>query len=218
MATWSEWFKKAKEKNFPLEKFLTVNQPEDMERLHSSGLPFYDFLLIDGKNFENEKQGIKEFSEKHEKKWIRISNKTDKGERYYKLNLKSLEEIVCFIESLKINISNFNIQLFEFAENKFGGNIVSNNESLKIEIIASTQERVSRSNEKFFHGQTNATGSLSFFEENTPKEIADAAKKTIEFLRISRNEFIKGYFEFAISEKGKIYFLDYKKQSKAYTS
>jgi hypothetical protein len=216
MATWSNWFKTAKEKNFSIEKYLFINQAEDLERLHSSGLPFYDFILIDGKNFDKEK--IQAFAAKHESTWIRIYNKEDKGEKYHKLGLKSGKEIFSFIESLKIDVSNFNIQLFEYVENKFGGNIASDGQFPKIELIEGKQELVSRSTEKYFHGQINAIGRLAFLEENVPKNIRSTAAKVIDYIKIARKEFLSGYFEFVVSDKGKAYFLDYKKETKAFTS
>ncbi len=210
MATWSDWFKKAKEKGVPLGKYLVINQPQDIDRLHNSGLPFYDFILIDGKDYNEKKEEIREFSKKYPKKWIRICNKNKKDERYYKLDLETYDDIISYIESLNVDIGNFNMQLFEYCDNKFGGNIVSEGDKVVIEIIAGTQGLVSSSGEPFFHGSMDALGNLTFFEKEVPEKFRITAKNVINYIKISRNEFLKGYFEFIVSDKGKIYFLDYK--------
>ncbi len=208
MATLSGWFKASKEKNIPLEKYIVVNYPKDLARLHSSGLPFYDLIIIDGEKYEKEK--IRIFSKKYKLNWVRVYNKNKKGERYYKLNLKNYDDIISFIESLNINLKDFDIQIFEYQINRFGGNIVSENNKISIEIIKGKQELVSRSYEPFFHGAINNTGRLNFLEKDVPKKIKAAAEKVIKHIKIERNEFLKGYFEFVVSDENKVYFVDYK--------
>jgi len=210
MATWSEWFKEAREQNVPLEEYLVIDPIKDLVRLYSSGLPVYDAITVEGRNYEQEKERIKRFSEKHERNWIRIYNKIRKGERYSRSALENYDEITSFIEGLDVNLTEFDIQLFEWHENKFGGNILSNNRGTYIEIVEGTQDMVGKSLGLIYHGYVNPLGRLCFREEEVPLEIKVASRKTLNYIKKSRNEFLEGYFEFILSNKWNVYFLDYK--------
>lgn len=213
MATWSEWFKAAKEGNVPLEKYLVIDPIRDLERLYSSGLPVYNKITVGGNNYKQERRRIEEFSEKHNECWVRVYNKTRRGERYSKFPLEHFEDITYFIEKLEVDLTEFEIQLFECHENKFGGNILSDNRGTYIELVEGTQDVVGKSLGFFFHGSVNYFGRLCFWEEEkeeVPLKIKRGAKEALSYLKMSRNEFIEGYFEFIISKEGNVYFLDYK--------
>jgi L-rhamnose mutarotase len=210
MATWKDWFKVAKEKNIPLQNYLTINQPKDLERLHNSGLPFYDFIILNGRDFKKEEENIKEFSKKHKQMWIRVIGSEG---RHYKLDIRGYEQLIEFISSLKINIENYQLQLFEYHENIFGGNIIVNDEEIYIELAEGTQERVSRNflaDLIIYKGRINKNGRLTFFEREVPGKIRRIANRMLKFIKIDRTNYLKGYFEFAVSQEGEVFFLDYK--------
>ena len=181
-----------------------------MERLHNSGLPFYDFILINGQEFESNIYRIKKFAEKHKQMWTRIIGL--KG-RYYKLDIKGLEELMNFIKSLNIDIKEFQIQLFEYHDNIFGGNIITNNNGVYIELAKGTQERVSKNfleELMIYFGKINKNGRLVFFQEQVPNKIKIIANKVLKYLKVERTKYIEGYFEFVVSAEDQIFFLDYK--------
>jgi hypothetical protein len=209
MATWADWLKIAREKGVPLHETTNINLAEDIKRLNNSGLPVYDLLLIEGKDYQKDKKKIKEFSEKHDQCWVRIYSK-QKEERYHKLDLKSYNEIVSFIENLSIDLKEFIIQVFEYHTNKFGCNVISDGENVNIEMVRGVQDIVDRGNSNSFNGVLTVNGILTFREENVSEDIKKAAKKILSYLRLSRNEYIKGYFEIAFSDEDEVYFLDYK--------
>ena len=115
----------------------------------------------------------------------------------------------------KIDMLSFTVYLTETALyliriNAFGGNIISDNNGITIEIIDGVQGAVSHSDRSFFHGKVNNLGRLEFFEEKVPAEILNASKKAIRYLKLERGSFMQGYFEFIVSDKNEVLFLDYK--------
>lgn len=210
MATWSDWFKEAHSRGIPLEHYLSINQPADLQRLHDSGLPYYDFLLVDGLEYESKKPEIERFVQKHASCWVRVSNKKVPGKRQYALNLTSFLAVTSYIERLGLDLREYHLQIFEFAPNKFGGNIVSDDRGLALEIVEGNQELVSKSAVPFFHILVEPTGTIQFKEPNIPDLIRQVVPRILEYLRLERNQFLQGYFEFVVNNEGKIYFLDYK--------
>jgi hypothetical protein len=205
MATWSEWFKNADKDDIPLSEFLIINQPKDIERLYSSGLPVCDRLLVACKEYLND--SVVKFCEKHNGVWIRVYNKT---ERHYKLGLKGHAQVKEYIESLDIDVSKFKIQIFEFDPNKFGGNIVSGEKGVYIEMVYGDQLDVANCWKEFCHGYISPLGILKFHETDVTDEMKRTAFNVLKCLKTSKGNYMKGYFEFVVSVKNNIYFLDYK--------
>jgi len=207
MATWSNWITKANEKNIPFP--LLIDQPKDLERLYSSGLPCFDYILIQGKDYSLNNKEIIQFFLRHNKTWVRITNQKTK-ERFGKLGIISFKELNTFIASLNVKLNNFTIQLYEFHDNKIGGNIISNKEGVFIELIEGSQDKIERSKEPYFHGHLESNGELVFFEKSVPEEIIKSTKIVLNFLKLGRNDYLLGYFEFAITIENKVFFFDYK--------
>lgn len=207
MATWSEWFKNAGEKQIPLRDFLKINLRKDIERLDQSGLPHFDHIEVDGAgDWQNE---VRSFFKKYPFVWTRMINKENPSERVSKIGIKSPEDYFSFVEEQKKDVTRYFFQLFENCQNQFGGNILSKNNQIIIEMAVGSQDIVGKSKGKIFHGELNPHGRLAFSEE-TPDGMPEAANNTVRYIRLGKDEFLKGYFEFIVSDTGKVYFLDYK--------
>lgn len=209
MASWGDWFKAAHEKNIRLEDSLVIDLDKDIERLYSSGLPVYDRLIINGIDYPSKKEEIGEFCKKYERTWIKVYNAKEKR-RYSAMDLKGYGELIKFIEGLNIDLDNFDIHLFEFRTNKFGGNVLTDERGTVIEMIDGPQDIISKSTRPFFHGYISESGTLKFHEQNTPEEMKRAAWRTLQYLKIGGREFLQGYFEFMVSDEDRVYFFDYK--------
>jgi hypothetical protein len=207
MATWSDWFKSAEQFNLPLDTHLNINTAQDIDRLTNSGLPHFDSIIIKGSSFDRE--SIKDFAARHPNTWMRVVNKQT-GKRQYKIGMYSFDEIMGFIKSLNIDIAEHDFQLFENCDERYGGNVITENNSTVIEIVEGKQDLVGKSKVPFFHGFISSTGRLFFHEHHTPLKMKKAARSVLKHLKIARDRHIPGYFEFLVSKQGRVYFLDYK--------
>jgi len=207
MATLNDWHTSAKEKGLDFEQYIQINQLQDLKRLKESGLPSYEVLLINGPEFDSSK--TKEFISRFDMIWCRAVNNITK-KRYYELGMKNFDEFSKFLETLPSKLEDMSLQIFEFHENIFGGNIISSEDKTIIEIAYGIQDNVSKSLTSFFHGHITNTGRLEFCEKEVPIEMKKAALKALNYLKKTRNHYIQGYFEFSVSKEGNIFFLDYK--------
>jgi len=203
MATWSEWFKNAKEKDMILPLYIDVES--DLNRLYSSGLPVCAKIIIDGSKLKKELKKLSSFCHKHKQTWIRVKHKTT-SERYYKIGLTGILENIAFINSLAIELSGFNIQIYEYEKNKIGGNIISTKNSTVIELAFGGQDGVGKGTAEIFHATLNDFG-RPIWEISTPRSIKKAALKALHYTNS-----LTGYFEFVVSTQNNIFFLDYKKE------
>jgi len=207
MATWSEWFRNADAKEIRLRDYLKINLRKDIERLDHSGLPHFEHIEVDGN--EDWQNQVKKFFKKYPFVWTRMINKQNPSERYSKIGIDSPEEYFSFVTEQKKDVSQYCFQLFENCPNQFGGNIISKNNQVVIEMAIGSQDLVGKSKGKIFHGELNPHGRL-IFNEPTPVGMQEAAVNTIRYIRLNNHEFLQGYFEFIVSDSGKVYFLDYK--------
>lgn len=207
MASWNEWFIEARRRGLSLDKYLKVNISRDTKLLQSSGLPCYDRRIIPGKKFLEDKTGIQEFCRTHEKTWVRVYNE---DLRYSEVNLRGYDEVTGFVSGLDIDLTQFKIQLFEFHENRFGGNILSNQDGVAIEVAEGLQDIVGKCLGDFFHGRISSTGRLKFQETYVPQELVRASWETLNYIKLNRGEYLPGYFEFIVSDKNAVFFLAYK--------
>jgi len=207
MATLNNWYVSAREKGLELEKYIQVNQLRDLKRLNESGLPSYKTLLIDGLEFDSVK--TRNFISKFEMIWCRAIN-TSAKKRYYKLRIKGFDEFSDYLKTLPCELKDLSLQVFEYHDDVFGGNIISSEDKTIIEVAHGIQDNVSKSLTPFFHGHLTRTGRLEFNEKDAPIEMKKAALKALNYLKRERTHYLHGYFEFSVSKEGKIYFLDYK--------
>ncbi len=207
MATWSAWFKQAEKIGYTLESILPLQIEEDQERLYSSGLPVLDRLFVDGEKYDS--SSVRTFCDKHALHWARIYHKNDLSKRSYKLGMTT-PDVLEFIEGIPRTLAHWNIQLFEYVPNQFGGNIVSDDSRTSIEMVHGTQGNIERSQKMIYHGEVSSTGCLHFSQKRTSRLMRVGAQNALRFLRLARGEYLKGYFEFIVSDKNQIYFLDYK--------
>lgn len=207
MASWSDWFREASRTGYPLDRVIPINLSADIERLYSSGLPVLEKCVIDGRVYTPKK--VRDFCDRHPLSWIRVYHRLDRGKRESIIGVNS-EAAVRFIEGLGVDLSDFDIQLFEFHHNQYGGNIWNRDDASLVEIAEGTQNIVGRSLAPFFHGFISDTGRVIFRESETKIRIREAAHNALSFLKMSRGEYVKGYFEFIVSDDDRVFFLDYK--------
>ena len=209
MATWSEWFKHASLKGINLEECLHFDPQQDFERLYSSGLPVYDRFVIYGADYHAKKDEFLSFCQKYPLLWIRIYDSISKVRKYSKFGITG-KEALDYVNQIDSEISPFELQVYECHENKYGGNVLTNAEGTCIELIDGPQDIVGKSLKPFYHANIGQTGRLEFVESNAPDDIKRTAWKVLAHLKLSRSEFLPGYFEFIVSEADNVYFLDYK--------
>ena len=207
MASWSDWFKEAAKLRFPLEKVLPIDLPSDIERLYSSGLPVLERRILDGNKFDF--GALTEFCDRHPLNWIRVYHKKDKDKRRSKFGINT-EQAIAFLTNLEADLTQYNIQMFESPINRFGGNVLSDNNRTVVEIVEGPQDIVGKCLAPFYHGQITETGHLRFLEDSASAPLKRAAWNTLNYLKIARGEYMKGYFEFVVSDKNETFFLDYK--------
>ena len=206
MASWSEWFREAEKKGKKLEEVLRVNLPRDLDRLYSSGLPVLERYIQDGAQYNSSR--TLDFCRRHPLNWVRVYHKLDHGRRHSKFGI-SAQEVVQFIESLEIDLSQFKIQLFETHINQFGGNILSDEYRTDIDIAEGAQDIVGKSLAPFFHGTITETGRLAFYEKDVSDKVKKASWDILKYLKLARGQYRRGYFEFIVSDEDRVYFLAY---------
>ncbi|MEI6849753.1 MAG: hypothetical protein WCK29_01815 [archaeon] len=207
MASWSDWFAEANRIGFELKEVLPINLPNDLDRLYSSGLPVFERRFLDGSNFSLDQ--VVEFCNRHPINWVRVYHKKELGKRKSILQANT-RKVISFLENIGVDLKEYNIQLYESKVNKFGGNIISDKDRVIVEIAEGTQDNVGKCLTPFFHGIISETGVLKFRELNADRAVIRAAANSLKYLKLARGEYLPGYFEFMVSDKGKTYFLDYK--------
>jgi len=207
MATWNDWFVFAKESNFDLGKYLKIDQPNDVIRLYSSGLPVFDYIKFS--LCEINSGEVKEFIKKHGSVWARAAS-VKVGKRKSRLSMGSFDELKSFLNALPFRSDDTVVQLYQMKENRFGGNVLVSEDETRIEIAYGLQDIVGKSTDSFFHGKINFLGRLEFNEVSVPENVFQTCKKVLSYLELSRGEYVRGYFEFAVSQDFEIFFMDYK--------
>jgi len=208
MVTWAEWFKAAKTRGIDLRSVLDIDVQRDAESLYSSGLPVYDRIIIDGDSFHSSLGGIQEFSSKHPQMWVRVFNKSDSGERYFRLGLRRLSDLTDFLDqTLPRPVDQYHVQLFEFVENKMSGNLLASSDKPIVEMVYGIQIPLAKGIVTPFHAETNHLGRLVFESRDTPVDIQTAANKAVRCVRCSRSEYQPGYYEFVVGQEGRVRFV-----------
>lgn len=208
MVTWAGWFKSAKARGIPLRDFLNVDIQRDMDTLYDSGLPVYDRLQMDGELIRSSSDQIQRFSENHALMWARLFNKSDPGERYFRLDLRDPSDLVSFIEESNARpLEDYRLQLYEFVENKMAGNILSSPDKAIVEMTYGTQVPLTRGETTPFHAQTNDIGRLVFERLDTPLDLREASSRALHLIRCSRSEYQPGYYEFIVGPDMRVVFV-----------
>ena len=181
-------------------------------------VPFSDFNL---RNLS-----LEAFLKKHSQFVIRAIPKTKDLPRRYKIGVSSFEACILFLAET-IHPSNeklYDVFLTEHEATNKGGAIISRKEDVLIEIVEGSLDR-------FSHGEVNplAGGHFAFHRHHhfksmqwttEDKELRRFMWRALGYLRrdegseselFPKIEFLKGYFEFVITERtNSIKFLDYK--------
>ena len=217
--TMSDWVITGKK--FGLE-YLATDKFEDYERLIESGLPRFDDFKIHYKEFKKGNKGLKGFLAKHKYFTIRAIPNTKDIPRRYKVGVGSFDECQKFLEK---NIQKgkegiYSILITEHEPTYKSGIIISRDKDVLIEIGDFQLDELS-------HGRTPSAGctiDLLIFGSINKKttwhiqaslENKSLVKKALNCIKTGRNaldyNFMKGYFEFVVTEKeDKIKFLDFK--------
>lgn len=208
MVTWAEWFKAAQTRGVDLRSVLDIDIQRDADDLFRSGLPVYDRIFVDGDSLHSRIEDIQVFSSRHPLMWARVINKSDPGERYFRLGLRSPSDLFDFIEaSLKLPLERYHLQLYEFIDNKMAGNLLASPNRTIVEMVYGIQIPLTRGGVTPFHAKTNDLGRLVFEYPDTPIDIRTAANKAVRYVRCSRGEYRPGYYEFVVGQEGHMIFV-----------
>lgn len=203
---------------------LHSDKLQDYKRLKESGLPTFEDLILPFHEFKEGNASLEGFLRKHDNFVVRAIPNTRNLPRRYKIGVKTFVE---FQEFLLENINSgdeekYQIFITEFEPQNMAGAVISRGEDVLIEIARGNLDA-------FSHGQTNpiACGHFAFhgynhyksmqYTTNTP-HLNKLLWNVLQCLRtdtriedfIPEIDFMRGYFEFVITEKGSIKFLDYK--------
>jgi len=200
---------------------LVSNKLEDYRRLKNSGLPIFDNLIISYKSFKKSNAQLKEFLSNYDSFTVRAIPETEDLPRRYKIGVHSFKECKNFLEQVikKGNGDIYSVFLTVYEPNIKSGIIISK----KDEVIVEVSDYVL---DKFSHGEDpsssctiglTALGGISskatWWKKGSPKD-EEIIKKALEYITLGRSRsdflFMKGYFEFIVTETNEIKFLDFK--------
>jgi hypothetical protein len=192
---------------------------QDNLRLANSGLPVYAVFGISYADFLKKPKSLIDFFNSYDMFCVRALPRTSQLPRRYKLRVKSLEEATEFLKSVVGNkIDIYDVLANEQQDQKFAGMIILKPDMATVEIGRSGLDRFSHGEGKRYVGIFNNEGLNKFrarkFLGNYKRPITlqiktlmNRALRCIKSTKIIDN---KGYFEFIVTDKNEIKFLDYK--------
>lgn len=208
-----------------LAKAFHSDKLQDYKRLKESGLPTFDDFIIQYKDFNKRNLSLENFLAIYESFVIRAIPNTKDLPRRYKIGVHSFEECQEFLAK---NVPSgkedkYSVFLTEHEPTNLAGVIISRPQDVLIEVAQSGLDELS-------HGKV--TPSVGHFAQHyynhfksmryNTKDMAQRQLmwRALQYLRkdlssdsdlFTNTEFLKGYFEFVVTEKtSKIKFLDYK--------
>jgi hypothetical protein len=202
----------------------TGNRLEALLRLEQLGLPTYDRLSLSLEDFlDRPKLLLTEFN--HPSYHAILSPRKSHLLRYSKTRLKKWDDIQKFVDKKIENKDrkNYYLILQEYEECIYGGTIVSNDKILHVDLCLGKPSGVSKGKANVItatkrNGPYLPSFSYSTKDDNLRSVIWDILQyirfKDYKSERQTDITFLKGYFEFAVSDKGikkglRIAFLDY---------
>jgi hypothetical protein len=190
----------------------------DYRRIDKYGLPaykkyFYEVsdLMSDFSSFE------KKFD--FSKCYIQLYPKKVNLPKLSQMDFTSAKAIYDFVFSkIRSQYSDYIILISEYEPNKYGGSVMSNGETVYIEMCRGLQNQISYGNSdtigcSLIHGEIHQWHNASEPEKQIIRQILSA----LNILSDSTgSEYLQGYFEFAVTEsinnpgKLRLVFIDYK--------
>jgi len=216
--TISDWVIGMGDSHPDLAESLHSTKKQDNERLRNSGLPIYaDFRLPYLKFLENQRKLIK-FLQAHGTVCVRALPRTPKLPRRYKLGVKSLDQAVEFLNSSIQDPEIYDILVSEQQPQKYSGIIILKPDQAVIEIGRLVLDKFSHGDGKRYVGNFDNEGINKFrargFSGNYQLPISPKIKtlmnRALRCIKSSKEICNKGYFEFIVTDKNEIKFLDYK--------
>jgi len=227
--TISDYVKEAEKKGLKSIIELHSEKSEDDARLEASGLPTYKRFKLPYNDFSKEKQVIINFLNKYKSCLIRalpIEGRSDLPRRPKKGFVTSFEECEEYFTTLfsidKDLIGNEDFYYTSFVEVE---------KSIKSGVIISSLDRllieIGENLDKLSHGEETPSASYiidftkigyisnkeNWIIEGNQKD-KNLVKRALKYITLNRDSFnplfMKGYFEFVVTESDKIKFWDYK--------
>jgi hypothetical protein len=227
----SNWIIEAGNRGIDLKGFYTLKL-DDIKRLKESRLPMCEIYIIPYSDFINLPSHAEDFLNKYAEVVILAIPDTPLLPRAHKMGISSYDECKNFLiqEGTEQNKNHYSVVLINpEGKNKQGGIIISRDTSLLIEIVEGKVEDLS-------YGAAPSVGYLIDFTEvgllenkiiwykGGSSEDKKLVRDILSCLTINPNSFSnsfnpfslrkspfrRGYFEFVITQKNEIKFIDYK--------
>jgi hypothetical protein len=230
--TISDWIIEMQRRGDKCAAALHSEKLEDYRRLKESGLPIFEDLIIPFLEFNEGNGAVSGFLAKHDSFVVRAIPDTKELPRRYKIGVKNFEECMQF---LRENVrpedgAKYSIFLTEFEPQTMAGAIISRGDDVLIEIARGNLD-------VFSHGGTTPIGEGHFGQHgfshtrcmrysSRNKNFNRLLWNTLQYLRLEDDyddqdfnvrgfkspqaRFMRGYFEFVVTKRSGVKFLDYK--------
>ncbi|MEE9525572.1 MAG: hypothetical protein V3V78_03125 [Candidatus Woesearchaeota archaeon] len=222
VGTISDWIISLKKEGLEdfAERYHTEKSIDD-KRLIDSGLPAFDRMKIGYHEFTEENVG--EFLSEYERFIVRALPAKGRSDlpRRPKIGVKTYEECKKFLNELfsgelKGEEDNYNVSLVEIAENKGSGIIISRSNDVLIEIGSCGLMELSHGADPDLSCRIDLAGIGHITDKMCWGKGKDekTVRSVLKYIELTRDNFsplfMRGYFEFVITNKNDIKFWDYK--------
>ena len=216
--TVSDWVIGVGDSHPDLAESLHSIKKQDNERLRNSGLPILENLAINYLDFLKTPRRLRSFFQDHGLFAIRALPRTSQLPRRYKLGVESLEEATKFLSSAINDKKIYDILMTKQQPQKYSGIIILKPDQAVIEIGRLGLDRFSHGDGKRYVGDFDNEGINKFrvrgfsgnYELPIGPKIKTLMNRALRCIKSSKEICNKGYFEFIVTGKNKIKFLDYK--------
>jgi hypothetical protein len=206
---------------------LHTTKLEDYERLKNSGLPVYADISFKATDFSLDNKKLASFLSKYKEVTIRALPKTPDLPRRYKICAKNYKECMDFLEQEvpENKKEDYKILLTEYQPSNSSGIIILRKDTAIVEIAEAGLDAFSH-DEALCHTGIFGISEYHKFRKikiKSPKKgriknkIKNAMYASLNCITKAQLPQAEGYFEFLITQKQEIKFLDYK-TSQAYLS
>jgi len=219
--TISDWLIVAEQEQIDIDGFHTVKL-EDYQRLKNSGLPVFNDFQLPYSQFNRNNVELTNFLSIYKGFVIRLLPNTKKIPRKYKIGVKSFEECKNFLEKSAEGEDKwiYIVLLTEYELSKGSGIIISNPREVRVEIGDFGIDELSHGKDPLISCLIDLTGighitdKMQWGKNKWTLENEREVLRSLRHIELTRDIFnplyMRGYFEFVISEDKRIRFLDYK--------